>query len=854
PDDSAPDDSAPDDSAPDDSGAVLCAAYHRALLHLAARDLTGSITVDETAAELADLAAAAIEAALAIARSRLPPGQAPARLAVIAMGKCGGRELNYASDVDVIFVAEPAAPGQGTGLDAALRTATRLATGLIGVCSQTTSEGALFPVDPNLRPEGRNGPLVRTLASHRAYYERWAKTWEFQALLKVRPVAGDLALGHAYAEAITPMVWQAAQRDNFVEDVQAMRRRVEQSVPAGHAGRELKLGPGGLRDIEFTVQLLQLVHGRTDGTLRSPATLPALAALAAGGYVGRDDAAALADAYRFLRRVEHLLQLYQLRRTHLLPDDPVAVRRLARAMKTPKILNGAIEPPSRTADAGADFTASWRRHASEVRRLHEKIFYRPLLQAAARLPGEATGLTPQAARARLEALGYVDPAGALRHIEALTAGVSRRAAIQRTLLPVLLDWFAGAAEPDAGLLAFHQVSDALGNSPWYLRLLRDDTKVAQRLARILASSRYATGLLLRAPAAVAMLADDAELAPRPYTVLATEAAAVVGRHAHAEDAVAALRAIRRRELLRIAAADLLGISRPAQTRQALTTLVGVTVEAALAVATRKVEMELRAPLPTRMSVVAMGRFGGHESGYASDADVMFVHDPVRSPANGGGGAAAGEEATQAARAVAEELRRLLSLPASDPPLHIDPDLRPEGRQGPLVRTLASYRAYYRRWSGSWEAQALLRAEPFAGDAALGLEFIEMADEFRYPRGGIDQAAVLHIRRLKARMEAERIPRGTEPALHLKLGPGGLTDVEWVVQLLQLQHAYAAPGLRTTRTLDALEAAVNTGLLAAPDAEILGTAWRLAARIRDAAMLVRGRPSDVLPTRPPERSA
>ncbi len=738
--------------------------------------------MDETAAELADLGAAALEAALAVARSQLPAGAAPARLAVIAMGKCGGRELNYASDVDVIFVAE-SAPGQPE--DAALRTATRLAAATIRVCSQPTSEGVIFPVNPNLRPEGRSGPLVRTLASHRAYYERWAKTWEFQALVKARPVAGDSDLGRGYAEAITPLVWQAAQRENFVEDVQAMRRRVEQSLPAAQAGRELKLGPGGLRDIEFTVQLLQLVHGRADETLRSPATLPALAALADGGYVGRDDAAALADAYRFLRRVEHLLQLYQLRRTHSLPDDPQTIRRIGRAMHQPVLPNGPGPAQARPpADPAAEFTAQWRRHAIEVRRLHEKLFYRPLLHAAARLPGEAARLAPDAARARLEALGYTDPAGALRHIEALTAGVSRRAAIQRTLLPVLLDWFAGAAEPDAGLLAFRQVSDALGQSPWYLRLLRDDTKVAERLARILASSRYAAGLLLRAPAAVAMLADDAELAARPQEALRAEAAAVVRRHDDAEAAVTAVRAIRRRELVRIAAADLLGLAGPAQTRQALTSLAAVTVEAALAAAIRKVELELRAPLPTRMCVVAMGRFGGHESGYASDADVMFVHDPrpaagagQREPAEPGGarearlagegglaggrglagedglagerGAAgdggeplergAGEAATRAAHAVAEELRRLLALPAPDPPLLIDPGLRPEGRQGPLVRTLASYRAYYRRWSAGWEAQALLRAEPVAGDADVGARFSALADEFRYPAGGIDQA-------------------------------------------------------------------------------------------------------------------
>jgi [glutamine synthetase] adenylyltransferase / [glutamine synthetase]-adenylyl-L-tyrosine phosphorylase len=832
--------------ATDAGPAPLALAYRRALLQLAARDLTGVMTLEATAAELADLAAAVLEAALALARAQLPADAAPARLAVIAMGKCGGRELNYASDVDVIFVAEAAEAAGDGDESAALRTATRLASGLIQACSQPTSEGAIFPVDPNLRPEGRDGPLVRTLASHRAYYGRWAKTWEFQALLKARPVAGDAALGEEYMAAIAPLVWQAARRDNFVEDVQGMRRRVERSVPADQAGRQLKLGPGGLRDIEFTVQLLQLVHGHLDEALRSPATLPALTALAAGGYVGRDDAAELADAYRFLRRVEHLLQLYQLRRTHVLPDDPQTVRRIGRAMFSSFLPYGSLSALVRPADPAAEFTARWRRHAIEVRRLHEKLFYRPLLQAAARLTGEAASLSPAAARARLEALGYVDPAGALRHIEALTAGVSRRAAIQRTLLPVLLDWFASSAEPDAGLLAFRQVSDELGNTHWYLRLLRDDTRVAQRLARLLASSRYAAGLLLRAPAAVAMLADDAELAPRPYGTLTAEAAAVAGRHGAAEDAVAAIRAIRRRELLRVAAADLLGLIGPDQVRQSLTGVVAVTVEAALAVAIRKVEVELRQPLPTRMCVVAMGRFGGHESGYASDADVMFVHDPLPG--------ASGEEATRAAHHVAEELRRLLSLPAPDPPLVIDPDLRPEGRQGPLVRTLASYRAYYRRWSGSWEAQALLRAEPFAGDPALGLAFIAMADEFRYPEGGIDQAAITQIRRLKARMEAERIPRGTEPALHLKLGPGGLSDVEWVVQLLQLRHAYAAPGLRTTRTLDALTAAVAAGLLAADDGETLAIAWRLAARIRDAIMLVRGKPSDVLPTRQPELAA
>ncbi|MBB5132779.1 glutamate-ammonia-ligase adenylyltransferase [Thermocatellispora tengchongensis] len=803
---------------------ALRVAYRNHLLRVAARDATGSATLGEVTAELSDLAAAALEAGLAVARAEHGTG---VRLAVIGMGKCGARELNYISDVDVIFVAEPR---EGEDETEALRLATKLAQGMMRACSTATAEGSLWEVDAALRPEGRSGPLVRTLASHLTYYRRWAKTWEFQALLKARPVAGDMELGQAYVDEVNEMVWEAAGRENFVEDVQAMRRRVESHLREGGNGtaaeRQLKLGPGGLRDIEFAVQLLQLVHGRHDPLLRRRATLPALAALSRGGYVGRDDARALAEAYTFLRQVEHLLQLHRLRRTHVVPEDTADLRRIGRALGMP------IDPVG-------EFTTRWRRHAMEVRRLHEKLFYRPLLQAVARLPGEEARLSTAAAKARLEALGYTDPEGALRHIATLTSGVSRRAAIQRTLLPVMLGWFADAPDPDAGLLGFRQVSDKLGATPWYLRLLRDETAVASRMARLLGTSRYVTGLLMHAPEAVAMLGSDAELEVRPKAALATEAAAAVSRHeGDAETAVAAVRALRRRELFRTAVADLVGRVDIEQVGQALAELNDVTIQAALDAAIGKVVLERRAPLPTRFTVIAMGRLGGFEPSYGSDADVMFVHEPVEG--------AAEKEAADAAHAVANELRRLLALPATDPPLLIDPDLRPEGRQGPLVRTLASYAAYYARWSSPWESQALLRARVSAGDPGLGERFLAVIDPLRYPEDGIDDAAVREIRRLKARMEAERLPRGADPALHTKLGRGGLSDVEWVAQLLQLRHAHACPALRTTRTLAALRAAVAAGLLSAADEPVLAEAWRFASRIRDAIMLVRGRASDSIP--------
>lgn len=384
---------------------ALRAAYRRCLLTIAARDLSDTADFEQTAAELADLAGATLRTALQIAAEQEPAAADACRLAVIGMGKCGGRELNYVSDVDVIFVAEAR---EGVEESRALQAATRLAAAMMRLCSDTTREGTIWPVDANLRPEGRNGPLVRTLASHLAYYQRWAKTWEFQALLKARPVAGDAELGEAYVTALAPMVWQAAERENFVADVQQMRRRVIDAIPLTEVDRQLKLGPGGLRDVEFSVQLLQLVHGRTDPELRSGNTLTALRALSAGGYVGRADAAALDSAYRFLRSLEHRIQLHRLRRTHLMPTDPADLRLLARSLAP------MINDDTR-ADPVAALNREWKRHALEVRRLHEKLFYRPLLTAVANLSGgEALtpgtpAMTPEAAKARLEALGFADP-------------------------------------------------------------------------------------------------------------------------------------------------------------------------------------------------------------------------------------------------------------------------------------------------------------------------------------------------------------------------------------------------------------------------------------------------------------
>ncbi|TQN43567.1 glutamate-ammonia-ligase adenylyltransferase [Blastococcus colisei] len=809
-------------------------AYRRAILSLAGRDLGEGLPAEEAAAELADIAAAVLTAGLALAVAEQPASAAPCRLAVIALGKTGGRELNYVSDVDVVFVAEPVHPSDSES--AALSSATRVAAALMRICHE-----AAWEVDAALRPEGKAGALVRTLAGHQAYYEQWASTWEFQALLKMRPVAGDPDLGRAYVEVLWPLVWKAGDRPGFVGEVQAMRRRVEANIPPAQAERELKLGRGGLRDVEFAVQLLQMVHGRADASLRVGGTLPALQALSAGGYVGREDAATLIASYRFLRTVEHRLQLLRLRRTHLLPTDEQQLRWLARSLGY---------KPDHRGEAVDVLDAEMNLHTREVRRLHEKLFYRPLLSAVARVPGEHLQLGSKAAGDWLRALGFADPDGALRHLAALTGGVSRSASMQKYLLPVLLQTFASCPNPDAGLLAYRQVSEALGGNQWYLRLLRDEGQVAERLAHLLGSSQFVASLLTRTPEALRLLADDEQLEPRDAAALAGAWRQAAGRAPDPESGIRVLRGLRRHELLRVAAADLLGRLDVVRLGQALTDIAAATLQVGLDVAVRAHALEAgldAADLPMDMAVIGMGRLGGRELGFGSDADVLFVHRPRAVGGGGAGGGAADEgKAASAANAVAHTLRRLLSEPGPDPAFEVDADLRPEGRQGALVRSLSAFREYYERWVSVWEVQALLRAVPVAGDPQLGADFVTMIDPIRYPEGGLTDEQVAEIRRIKARVERERLPRGADPATHTKLGRGGLADVEWTAQLLQLQHAAEIPALRVQPTGEALHALGDADLLDREDGEALRAAWELAARARNAIFLVRGRASDQLP--------
>jgi len=789
---------------------ALRVRYRRHLLRLTAWDLAHPdplAAVSTVSAALADLAGAALDASLAIARTgtRFSAEQVAAtELAIIGMGKAGARELNYVSDVDVIFV------GEGP-----MEVATQLAMLTMRNIHEVGVEPELWEVDANLRPEGKDGALVRTLESHVAYYERWASSWEFQALLKARPLAGSAELGAAYFDAIAPFVWSSASREGFVESVQKMRERVTAHIPTDQVDVQLKLGPGGLRDVEFTIQLLQLVHGQLDPEVRQGGTLAALIALADQGYIGRVEATEFANDYRFLRLLEHRLQLTRLRRTHLMPRDEEALRVLARA--------------SGIAANAHDLVERWQRTKQQVRHLHERLFYRPLLSAVAALPDDGFALSSDQAVARLAAIGFRDPEGALRHIAALTGGVSRRAAIQRTLLPVMLQWFSEGADPDHGLLAFRRLSDDLGEAYWFLRMLRDSSAAAQRLTVVLSGSRFVGDLFERIPEAAAWLENNDDLRPRSAAVLLDEARATVARHLDDPDAAAlVLRTARRREILRLALGAILDVISVDEIGPGLSDITTALLTGMLDIAHRYGD-------GIEFAIIAMGRYGGQELGFGSDADVLYVYRPA---------GADDHEAQQRAEGIVKALNRLtedLRIP-----LDLDANLRPEGKNGAIVRSLESYRAYYARWSLTWEAQALLRARGAVGDQGVIDAFSALADSVRYPAAiGPDQ--VREVKRIKARVEKERLPQAADPARHLKLGRGSLSDVEWFVQLLQLEHGAAIAGLRTTSTLAALAVAASEGLVSPADAGKLRDAWIFASRARSALTLWTSRTADVLPT-------
>jgi glutamate-ammonia-ligase adenylyltransferase len=750
------------------------------LLAVAARDLVGLDGLEEVTRSLSHVADQVLAGAVTLAG-------ASDRLAVIAMGKHGAEEINYASDVDIVLVAPDAA-----GIDLSL------ARSVVTIASRA------YRIDTNLRPEGRSGVLVRSLASYVAYWQRWARPWEFQALLKARHCAGEATTGKLFEIAAANHLWSRRFGADELAELRTMKARTEALVSRrGLDQRELKRGRGGIRDVEFSVQLLQLVHGGRDPALRLRATLPALAELAEAGYVAAPDAAALAIAYRFLRTVEHRLQLVEEAQVHTVPADRPSRDRLAR------VLGFSGKPLETPAER---FDTVLARHQGTGRAIHERLYFRPLLEAfAARGSTLARGqhgagergVAPDAAEERLAAFGFADAERTRQALSELTRGLTRSSRMMQQLLPLLLDWLSESPDPDQGLVGLRTLAGSPHRRDLLVTGFRESPEVARRLCLLLGTSRRLGEIIARHPDFVELVDDKSALSDLEADKLAEKAMIAVDQ---APDRRAgALRNFFETETVRIAAQDILGLAGLSETGRALSDLGAAVVTAAL-----------HAVAPgAPMAVIAMGSFGGNEIAYGSDLDVLIVFDSS--------GATTAKAAEEAAGALFKMCNG--STPAESI-VRIDASLRPEGKQGPLARSLDAFEEYHRRWGATWERQALLRARPVAGNAAVIERFVALADQAVWS-SPLDEAAVREIRRMKARIERERIPPSDDPQFHLKLGRGSLSDVEWTAQLLQLRT-----GTRASATRDALDKLERAGALSPGDATRLKDAYRFCARTRN----------------------
>jgi glutamate-ammonia-ligase adenylyltransferase len=737
----------------------------RAMMRVAARDLEGA-PLEQVVEEIS-----------AVAEVSLAEAARDTGLAVIGLGKLGGAELNYSSDVDVIFVHSDSRSADEEPAD-------RAAAGVIRLLSEQTADGVAFRVDANLRPGGRGGALSRSLDATVEHYASQAATWERQALVKARPVAGDLELGGRFVDRVAPFVYPEDLPAGAIDEVRRTKVRIEEYVRArGKEAVEVKRGRGGIRDVEFAVQLLQIVHGRRDVRLREPNTLRALSALADEGYVAEDDARELADAYRFLRRLEHRLQMVRDLQVHELPDDPAARSVLARSMG----LAGAVE-----------LQAEYERRTGLVRGLHERLFYRPLLEAFAGRAGPRPGVDREATEELLAGLGFRHPPAAYEVLRRIVDPADRTGKVLGNAFPVMAPALALAANPDAALMRLERVADALRERPEQADRLATDPGIAGRLAHVVAASSFATDLVAATP----------EL----LTGLPATAAPSVARNAELVSVVAGYAS---REL--DVRATGLALSEVADS------VVGDAVSAA----------EPAVPI----AVIGLGKLGARELNFASDLDLMFVYE--------GEGPEAFQEAAGAAERVLAGVR--------DAGWEPDADLRPEGRSGPLARSIAAYLEYWERWAEPWEFQTLLRARFVAGEEVLGRRFESLASDFAYPEQ-MPQSWVAAVRRMRVRIERERVRPPEAGRFAFKLGYGSLADVQFAVELALMRQGGAGSRVRSRRTLEAIEALTSARLIEDSVARALGEAFSFLSDVKNALEVDRRVHAEAVPPSPEEQVA
>ncbi|HZV81722.1 MAG TPA: bifunctional [glutamate--ammonia ligase]-adenylyl-L-tyrosine phosphorylase/[glutamate--ammonia-ligase] adenylyltransferase, partial [Geobacteraceae bacterium] len=831
---------------------------YREMLRIAARDLSGMASLEEVTLELSALAAASLQVACEESR-RLLVGEhgiplmtecgREAELTIFGMGKFGGRELNFSSDIDLIYFYssdQGATSGISDG-DGGVRGVISLhaffvkqAEMITRAVSQVTDEGFVFRVDLGLRPEGKGGDVAVSLRSAEVYYELWGQSWERSAMLKARPVAGSIPLGEELLKRLEPFIHRKYLDYNLIEDMMAMKKKIDASLARELEGEyNIKLGRGGIREIEFFIQALQLVYAGKKPELRERNSLRSLQLLQGAGLVGNADCAALADAYRFLRTVEHRIQVVQERQTHNLPKKDDEYHALARRC-------GFLSP-----DGAERFREELERHRTTVSAIYGELF----LSRDEKLKEEVQpeiyhffdrAADPDLLKDMLAARRFRQVDIAYDHLLLLRDGPPRAFLTERArrllekIGPPLLQEIFASPDPDMAMTNMERFLCAVGSRSTIYALLAENREVLKLIVSLFGMSEFLSKIFIGHPELLdSMVARVAASAVKERDVMEQELGDMLARAEDFEEQLDVLRRYRHEEFLRIGMNDIYGRVGQTEIAHQLTNLADVCLGAAAGISRGELSRFGR-PLyresdgtehEAGFAVIGMGKMGGMELNYHSDLDIIYIYDH--------------QGYTDGAKQISnheyfaklgQKIIMILTTQTREGYVYkLDTRLRPSGNAGPLVTSLESFKAYHRDEAQVWERQALTKARVVLGGEALadGIDGIIRHSVYGF---SADDGARAEIHRLRMRMENE-IAREKDGSYNIKTGRGGMVDVEFIVQYLLLKHGHTMPEIRSNNTLVALKAIRGAGILGDEDGEILLVGYKFLRRLENRLRIV-----------------
>jgi glutamate-ammonia-ligase adenylyltransferase len=838
----------------------------REALRIGLQDLLGNLDLIDVTQQLSLVADVALQRAYEICLAELlgrhgqprcapEEGEKACGFAIIGMGKLGGQELNFSSDIDLLFIYE--GEGETTGVASPSGSVigrvsnyeffTRLGEGLIKGIGEVTPDGRVFRVDMRLRPEGRAGALVYSLRGYELYYESWGQTWERMALIKARPVAGDPAIGETFLKLVAPFVYRKSLDYSAIGEIRAMKDRINEKVGRDQETfRHVKLGYGGIREVEFIVQTFQLLYGAADPWIREPNTLRALQRLADRGQLTADEHAKLAAAYTFLRTVEHRLQILHHLQTHTLPTDRDDLTKLARRLGY---------SPSRSPDPAADMQSDYHRHIEAVRRMYDHLLREPVLEEreisshplAAFFDGR---VDDGEVRQTLMEVGIADLDRGIRSLLMLRDGApfrhhttdSRR--VLAALAPTLVEALKQAPDADLALLHFERFIEAVGSGTAFFDLFKQAPLALVHLMRLLGSSEFLSEILILHPELLdlLLLPDQAELS-RPGR-LVEESRRVVALAPPGSPRLDALRRFKQAEEFRIGIRDLLGKADLDEVSTGLTRLAEACVQAAYGMAREELSAQFGTPSPEGFVILGLGKCGAEEMGYGSDLDLAFAYAQEGTTQ---GGPRSISHAEYFGRLADRICKILTTITKEGTAYRIDIRLRPGGSVGRVAQSFAAFENHFARTAELWERQSYVRARPIAGDLGLADQFMASLAPLIY-RPTSPESLAAEITATRRRMEVE-LTKEKAGELHVKLGSGGIVDIEFIAQFLQLAYGAAQPAVRVGNTLRALEAGARAGLLAERDAEHLGDSYRFLRNVQNRLRVLSDRDTSSLPKDP-----